>query len=293
MNFLKIKLFLISVIALPTFANVEPIDQVWEPVGNFPREEFVKIAMVAVSPLGVAPLTQNRNRVESYKQRNRNLLARYIREAAEAGAEIVITPEFGVVGYPDQPHLPDAEDNFANPDEVRPYAEESDGASFQFFSALSDELDVYIHYGIVTPGAGPNDFHNTVQVTGPEGELEAEYHKFNLFELENNYLIPGAVGETYQSPAGIVGLIICADVYSYTALNWYWGVDLLALSTSWARYNTGMSTFRWAARRLGVHLAAANHTYYPDSGMINPDGTYQSHIRQSSGVAYGYMPRVD
>lgn len=275
-----------------SFADIEPIEEVWEPSGNYPASEFVKVGMVAVSPSGVAPLTQDRERAERYKQRNRRNLESYIRIAAQSGAEIIITPEFGVVGYPDQPDLPDAEDNFRNAQEVAPYAEDSDGPSFQFFSELSRELGIYIHYGLVLRGNGNNTFHNAVQVVGPSGELEVEYYKISLFELEHNFLVSGRRGATYESPAGVIGIIICADVYSWSALNWYRsGVDALALSTSWARYNSGMNTFRSTARRMGLYIAAANQTYFPDSGMVNPDGTNQSHIRQSSGVVYGYLPR--
>jgi hypothetical protein len=86
-------------------------------------------------------------------------------------------------------------------------------------------------------------------------------------------------------------MIICADVYSSSPMEQYAGqVDALALSTSWAAMNSGMSSFRSGARRTRAYVLAANQTYFPDSGVINPDGTDQSHIRQSTGVAYGYLP---
>jgi hypothetical protein len=39
-----------------------------------------------------------------------------------------------------------------------------------------------------------------------------------------------------------------------------------------------------------AYMLAANQQYFPDSGVINPDGTAQSHIRQTNGLAYGYLP---
>jgi predicted amidohydrolase len=272
--------------------QVDPIDEVFAPEPPSPIEDFVKIAVVATSPSGTAPLTDSKEVAERFKSQNRLDLERFIREAAQNGAEIVLTPEFGIVGYPDQPHLPDHEDNFKSPEEVEPYSETSRGPSFTFFSALARELGIFIHYGFVTTGDQPREFFNTVQVVDPSGELVAEYNKIALFELENDYLKPGVEGAIYESPAGRVGIIICADVYTESALRWYRGeVELLALSTSWARPNSGMSAFRSTAAELRVHLAAANQTYYPDSGVINPDGSTQSHIRQSEGIAYGYLPR--
>jgi hypothetical protein len=53
-----------------------------------------------------------------------------------------------------------------------------------------------------------------------------------------------------------------------------------------------MSAFQSGARRVGAYVLAANQHYFPDSGVINRDGTKQSHIRQTKGIAYGYLPRT-
>lgn len=271
---------------------VDPINEVFEPKGHFPKEDFVKVAVVQTSPVGIAPLTQNKKVVNQFKMQNREALAEFVREAASKGAEIIVTPEFGIVGYPDQPDLPDQEDNFKSPSEIAPYAEDSNDVSFKYFSALAKELKVYIHYGFVTRGLGKDEYYNTIQVVGPEGQLVLEYHKINLFELERKFLKPGTVGQTYESPAGPLGIIICADVYSESALKFYRNkVVGLMLSTSWARPNSGMYQFKATARNMKVYMAAANQTYFPDSGFVNPDGTTQSHIRQSEGIAWGYLPR--
>lgn len=98
---------------------------------------------------------------------------------------------------------------------------------------------------------------------------------------------------TYSSTFGKVGIVICSDIYSSFPMNDYMktGLGVLALSTSWAQYNTDMSAFEAGAKWVNAHVLAANQMYFPDSGVINPDGTHQSHIRQSSGLAYGYLLR--
>jgi predicted amidohydrolase len=117
----------------------------------------------------------------------------------------------------------------------------------------------------------------------------------NLYQLENQFLSAGTEPVTFESPFGKIGLLICADVYSFQPLEAYRraGVKVLSLSTSWAQMNTGMGYFKRAAQQLGAYLLAANQPYYPDSGVVNPDGSNQSHIRQTTtGIAYGYLPRV-
>jgi predicted amidohydrolase len=153
----------------------------------------------------------------------------------------------------------------------------------------------YLHVGFAQVVGDPrnNKFYNFVVVIDPKGKNVGKYHKINLFELENEFLQPGKEIFTYDSPWGKIGVIVCADVYSGFPMDDYKsaGVDVLALSTSWAQMNTGMNSFTAGAERVGAYLLAANQNYFPDSGVINPDGSKQSHIRQSDGVAYGYLPR--
>lgn len=284
---------LVSCFSLGALAEgVEPIDEVFEPKGKFPKETFVKVAVVAINP-SVAPVPATAAQAEQVKQQNRERLKEQIVEAANNGAEIVITPEFGIVGYPDIAELPPEEDDFRNPDDVEPYVEMVEGPSFEFFSELAKEHKIYIQYGLATKKTeDTKDFYNTAVVVNPKGQLVAAYDKVNLYQLENNFLKPGKDIAIYNTPAGRFGIIICADVYSSGVLSKYQGrIDVLALSTSWAAYNSGMSTFVRTARSYQVHLLAANQMYFPDSGVINPDGSKQSHIRQSDGIAYGYLPR--
>jgi predicted amidohydrolase len=275
------------------FAAVEPIDEVFEPnPALYPTDSYAKVAVVAWVASDSAPLTTSENVAEEYKARNRNSLEKYIREAAQNGAELVITPEFGVVGYPDIPDLPSHEDNFQSPEQIRPYAERVDGKSFVFFSKISKELKIYIHYGFAE-AADDGKYYNTVAVVDPQGQFVTSYRKSHLFSKEYLFLAEGNSITTYDSPFGKIGIVICSDIYGSFPMDEYAKsrLDILALSTSWAQYNTGWSYFTRGAKWVNAYVLASNQTYYPDSGVINPDGSAQSHIRQSEGVAYGYVPR--
>jgi predicted amidohydrolase len=285
-----VALITLAFAAMSAFAGVQPIQEVFEPKGTFDERTHGKVAVVQWAPSETAPLDVPQTEVNAYKRRLRDQIENYIREAARNGAKWVVTPEFGLTGYPDIPELPNAEDTFQTPAQVRPFAEAIPGPYSNFFGRLAKELGIWIQVGYAENDNGT--FYNAAVVLNPQGTIAAKYRKINLFELENDSLIAGKNAVTYQSPWGKVGIIICADVYSSKPMSDYKraGVDVLALSTSWARYNSGWGVFTRAARDTNAYLLAANQSYYPDSGVINRDGSAQSHIRQSTGIAYGYLP---
>jgi predicted amidohydrolase len=273
-----------------SWADVKPIDEVFEP-SKPTQGSYDKVAVVAwnsprPSRVGISP-----KEAESIKASNREQIAELVREAAAAGARFVVTPEFAVVGYPDIPELPDEEDNFRNPADLEPYVEAIPGTTTNYFAKLARELKIYLQVGFAERGED-SKFYNAAVVLDPSGKIIARFRKINLYQKENDFLSPGKSISTFESPWGRVGLTICADIYSSFPMRDYSlaKTDVIALSTSWAQYNTGMKYFRDAARRYKFYVLAANQTYFPDSGVVNPDGSTQSHIRQSSGIAYGYLP---
>jgi predicted amidohydrolase len=274
--------------------GVKPITEVFEPAAEFDKSLQMKVAVIQWNPPGSTPIEVSKDRAEQVKDGYRKELEVLIREAAGKGAEMVITSEFGLVGYPDLPDVPSEDDNYRNTDDLEPYAEVIPGGpSTQYFSKVAKELKIYLHIGLAEFEAKSGKFYNAVVAFGPDGKVVATFRKNNLFSHENNFLTAGKEIATYESPVGRVGITICADIYSNTVMGAYKKAktDVIALSTSWAQYNTGMGYFQRAAKSYGVYVLAANQNYFPDSGVVNPDGKTQSHIRQSEGIAYGYLPR--
>lgn len=275
------------------FGAMQPIQEVFEPTGEFPTDRFWKVAVVQWNPelstqVGVSP-----EEGERIKQLNREVMGQRVREAASKGAKYVTLSEFAVVGYPDIPELPSEEDEYRNRDDIAPYVEPANGPSTQFFSALAKELGVWIQFGFAEVDPATDAYYNTAVVVNDLGQTAAIYRKQTLYMLENNFLSAGRENVTFLTPAGRFGLLICADIYGGNIVGNYraQGVDVLALSTSWAVMNSGMNAFVNGAIRGNAYVLAANQTYFPDSGVINPDGTKQSHIRQAGdAIAYGYLP---
>lgn len=270
--------------------DMQPIQEVFEPAR--PAGPNAMVAVLQWAPPIPAPVGITPDQAEQFKAQNRAQIEAYVRQAAAHGAKMVITSEFGIVGYPLIPGMPPEETDFRNRDDIAPYVETVPGPSTDFFSKLARELKIYLHIGFAEVDAQTNEYFNTVVALDPEGKIVAKYRKANLYQLENNFLSPGHDISTYNSPFGKIGIIICADVYSRFPMDAYKAVqvDVLALSTSWAVMNTGMAAFTSGAQHDQVFLLAANQQYFPDSGVINPDGSTQSHIRQTNGLAYGYLP---
>lgn len=275
------------------YGDLIPIQEIFEPSGSFEQDKYGKVAVLAWNQSQPTPLGVSKSEAEKFKQRNREILADYVREAVEKGAELVLTPEFSIVGYPSHEGIPAEEDNFQNRGEVAPYVESIPGPSIRYFSNLAKELKIYLHIGFAEVDSRTKKYFNTVVALDPQGKIVAKYRKIHLFKVETKFLDEGDKPVTYQSPFGKIGIVICSDIYSPFPMDDYKKMKLgiLALSTSWAQWNTGMSSFKAGAKWVNAYVLASNQMYFPDSGVINPDGTNQSHLRQSSGLAYGYVLR--
>jgi predicted amidohydrolase len=270
-------------------SDVIPITEVFEPAGSFPATQFMKVAVIQSAPPS-ALIVGTAAEAETFKSRNRDLIAALIRQAAAQGAKLVVASEMVVVGYPYIPNVPPEDMNFNTREEILPYAETIPGTSSIYFSALAKELSIYIQFGMAEIDA-QSLLHNSAVAVGPDGSVLAVHRKVNLFKQESNYFTPGVAATVYNTPAGRIGMMICADVYTSSLLNAYKGaVEVLSLSTSWDTMNTGWGSFTNAAKFDNAYIMAANQPYFPDSGVAKPTGDTQSHIRQTSGIAYGYLP---
>jgi predicted amidohydrolase len=271
--------------------QLDKIQEVFEPSEKPDERLYAKVAVIQWAP-STAPLNVTLQQAEEIKQRNRLQLTDLINEAARNGAQWVVSSEMSVVGYPYHPDVPPAEDNFLTREEIFPYLETVPGVSSVYFGELAKKLNIHIQFGLAELEPSTQKIYNTGVLIDPQGSVVLTHRKWGLYHVESKYFSQGSDSHTYDSIFGPVGILICADVYNSALLSNYIskGVRVLNLSTSWAQMNTGMNYFRRAATTVKAYLLAANQPYYPDSGVVSPSGQNQSHIRQSNGVAYGYLP---
>jgi predicted amidohydrolase len=274
--------------------KMKPIRETFEPAVAPSSRTHGKVAVVQWAPPMATQVGVSAQKAEQIKQVNRDILAQFTREAAAKGAKMVIHSEFSVVGYPDIPELPSEDDNYRNRADIAPYVETVPGPSTRFFGQLARELGVYIQFGLAEKDARTDQYFNSAVMVGPDGNVLGSHRKVNLFKQESDFVTAGTQPTVFRTVFGLTAPLICADVYGRNPMQALAqrGVQVLTLSTSWAQMNTGMGYFQRGAQWVGAYLLAANQPYFPDSGVINPDGSLQSHIRQTDGIAYGYLPYV-
>jgi deaminated glutathione amidase len=133
----------------------------------------------------------------------------FIREAAAAGADYVLTPEVSNMMQLNRQAL---FEHLA--------AEEADG-SLKAYRALATELGIHLHIGSLAVLATPDRAANRSFLIGPDGGVIASYDKIHMFDIDlgngesyresANYQ-PGETAVISDLPWGRIGLTICYDV---------------------------------------------------------------------------------
>jgi predicted amidohydrolase len=135
--------------------------------------------------------------------------AALIREAKQAGAEYVLTPEMTNVMESKRERL------FAA------VGVEEDDASVAGFRALARELKLHLHVGSLALRVGPDRAANRGLLIGPDGEIAARYDKIHMFDVdlaggesyrESRTYRPGEIAVLADLPWGKLGITICYDL---------------------------------------------------------------------------------
>jgi predicted amidohydrolase len=279
---------------------------------------FVAAAIAADPPSASKPQTVKVAAVQCSSElgaveANRQKLTALVREAARAGAKIVVLPETSVTGYLSQDlrtnwHLPGwpLEREFLGKD-PRPFAEPVPGPSTRHFAALAQELGIYLTVPLleIDPPAQPRLF-NTVCLASPKGELVAHYRKLTPWPRpEQSWATPGDRGvQVYDTEYGRVGLAICYDIH--TILEKYRPHRIWALlyPIAWVDNNHPAD---WFWHRLPERVAPFRHFViganwsvdqrqrwfgYGFSTILGPDGQVIATARSLYGseIVYATIP---
>ncbi len=133
---------------------------------------------------------------------------RWVRQAAQRGASLIVTPE---------------NTNFLGPHRAKvAAAEDLDGPTCTRFAGLAQELGVTLVLGSFNERSpDPDRCYNTSVVFGPDGTRLATYRKIHLFDVdvdaalrfrESDTVVPGTEPVVVDTPAGRLGLSICYDL---------------------------------------------------------------------------------
>lgn len=154
--------------------------------------------------VAVAQLTSNDD-----VDQNMAAVARCVRRAAEAGAQLVVIPEcFSFLG-PEQGKLAIAE------------SIPGEGPLLKRCRALAEDHGIEVIYGGFWEKAGDGRILNASMQIHPDGSLGAVYRKIHLFDVdladgtrlcESATVAPGETLVVADSVAGRVGLSVCYDL---------------------------------------------------------------------------------
>ncbi|MDX1710864.1 MAG: carbon-nitrogen hydrolase family protein [Rhodovibrionaceae bacterium] len=132
-----------------------------------------------------------------------------IREAAERGAEFVLTPENTTMMEPKRRKLLE-----------KAYAEE-DHPGVPAFRALAEELGIWLLIGSLTVKVGEERAANRSLLFAPDGRIAARYDKIHMFDVdipdgqtyrESKTFRPGDKAVSADLPWGRLGMTVCYDV---------------------------------------------------------------------------------
>lgn len=154
---------------------------------------------------------------------NLDLIERYLRDAAGAGARLVVFPECAVSGYV-----------YGSLDEARDVAEPVPGRVSDRMVSLAQALDVYSVVGMLERVG--KAVYNSAILVGPIG-IEAIYRKTHLLCLGvDRFTSPGTIPfAVHQLPFAAVGILICYDLRfpEPARLLALQGAQIIVLPTNW------------------------------------------------------------
>jgi predicted amidohydrolase len=214
------------------------------------------------------------------KAENFAKLERHAREAAAAGAKILVSSECYLDGYLGHRAM----NKDITPEKLLAAAETIDGSYVRRAGTLARELNVTLVFGF-SEKRGPDVF-NTAALFGPDGKLLGTYSKSHT---GGELYAPGSAFPVFDTPHGRIGLLICYDrqVPETSRILAVRGAEMIlipAYSPSVSRMNEDLM-MQIRAYENNVFIALAN----PFNALATaPDGKMLAHNadRNAEGILY-------
>ena len=234
--------------------------------------------------------------IKSHIEKSDNLAAaeKYIREAAEGGAQVISLPEMW--------NCPYATKFF------KEYAEPADGETVKFMSALAKELGVYLIGGTI-PEVEDDKYYNTSFCFDKEGNIIGRHRKVHLFDIDVKKAITFRESDTFtagedltvlDTEYGKIGVAICYDI---RFPEWHMkmakaGAKVIVLP---AAFNVTTGAAHWdlliRTRAIDnqVYFAANSpardkkgiYVAYGNSCISDPWGKFVAHADENECILYG------
>lgn len=228
---------------------------------------------------------------------NMQAVAARIDEAAQAGASMILLPEYWpLLGLTDTDKLAHAE-------------QPGDGPLQQFMSSAAKRHGLWLIGGtvpLVSPE--PGKVLNTLLAYGPDGRLAERYDKIHLFGFtrgqesydESRTIVAGNDVAVLQTPQLRVGLSVCYDLRFPELYRAMGHCDLMVVPAAFT-YTTGRAHWEILLRARAIEnqcyvLAAAQggkhvsgRRTWGHSMLIDPWGEVRAQLPEGEGVVLGEL----
>jgi predicted amidohydrolase len=146
-----------------------------------------------------------------------------IRQAAAAGAPVVVLPEAMPLGWTDPSAKEQAE-------------EIPEGPAFRRLQKAAQSNRVYLCSGFIEKCGGK--IFNSAVLIDPEGNLLLRHRKINELEIGHDLYALGDRLQVVATPLGTIGVMICADAFvrgqTISRTLGYMGADIILSPCAWA-----------------------------------------------------------
>lgn len=231
---------------------------------------------------------------------NLNHAGEFVQEAAQQGAQIVLTPELMPCGY-------------TLTESIWNYAEPFTGQTVAWLTRLAKQLNIFLGTSFLE--ACNEDFYNTFVLATPDGSIAGKVRKNPPASLEAYLYRGGNDPHVIETPLGRIGVGICFEnlLYDHLLEMQRASVDLILQPAAAGRLKPmkdgDIQLFDSAIRRcapyhartLGVPVALANrtgllntelpggfgefHSSFPGySQIVDSDGTVKARMKAEEGV---------
>mgnify|MGYP001813776346 CR=1 FL=1 len=228
---------------------------------------------------------------------------RWISQAAEAGASLIVLPEnFAIIGMKEE-------------DKVNVKEEEGSGPIQDFLKAQSIKYKVWIVAGTIPLAASDEQrIRAACLIYNDQGEQVARYDKVHLFDVhvpntdetynESETIEPGSQAVVIDTPFGKLGLAICYDLRFPELFRRMVddGVEIFALPSAFTAI-TGAAHWESLIRSRAIEnlsylIASAQGGYhvngretYGDSMVVDPWGNILDRLSRGSGFVMAEIDR--
>jgi nitrilase len=228
---------------------------------------------------------------------NMRTVTRLVREAADAGASLVLLPEYWpLLGRTDQDKLQHAEAL-------------GQGPLQDFMASTARDAGVWLLGGTVPLVSGvPGKVLNTLLAYDTDGQQRARYDKIHLFGFnrgdesfdESRTIVPGSEVGVLETPFARVGLSICYDLRFPELYRAMGTCDLIVMPAAFT-YTTGRAHWEVLLRARAIEnqchvLAAAQGGTHPNgrrtwghSMFIDPWGEVRTALPEGEGLVLGEL----